>query len=196
MKRQLLWFVAAVLVTMVALPMALAGGADDKLAKGEVIVSEKEVSGYDMPRVTAVGVINAPMEKVWKIIDDCSNYTKTMTRVEESKELSRNGSKIRCKVVLDLPWPLGTLEAVTDAVHTVQPGKLYKREWKLVSGDYHYNVGSWTLEPFNGDPKRTKATYRVLVKPKISIPDGIKARAQKSALPDLFENLRKQSGAK
>ncbi len=178
----------ALLTILIAIP-ALAGG----LADGEVIVTEKEVDGYDLPRVTAKGVINAPMEKVWNILKDCNNYTKTMQRVKAAKEIKRFGSgKIRCQVTLELPWPLDNLTAVTDSIHTEQPGKMYKRAWSLVSGDYEYNTGSWTLTPYKGDANKTLAVYSIHVKPKTSVPDAIKARAQKSALPDLFDHIRSQ----
>ncbi len=87
---------------------------------------------------------------------------------------------------------MGDLEAVTEAIHVEEPGKLYSRTWKLVSGDFDLNNGSWTLKPFKGDPNRTLAVYQIHVKPRISIPDAVRDMAQESTLPDLFKHLRSQ----
>ncbi len=171
---------------------AFVSAQDARLAKGEVIIKTTEVKGEDIPKVIATAVINAPMEKVWSLIEKCENYEKTMMNVKLAQELSRKGNKIRCKTIIDLPWPLSDLTAITDAVHVIKPGEVYTRSWKLVSGDFDFNDGSWTLKSFKGDPNKTLIVYRVHVKPHTSIPDSVKSAAQKSTLPDLFEHLRKQ----
>lgn len=162
------------------------------LDKGEVMIETQEVEGYDIPRLVARAVIKAPMEKVWAIIEKCEDYERTMLNMKLATELSRKGNKVRCKTVLDLPWPMDDLTAISDAVHVEDPGKVYSRTWKMVSGDFDFNYGSWKLTPYKGDANQTLVTYTVHVQPKSAIPDSIKESAQKSALPDLFEHLRKQ----
>jgi ribosome-associated toxin RatA of RatAB toxin-antitoxin module len=169
-----------------------ASAQDAKLAKGEVVIKTTEVKGQDIPKVVAKAVIKAPMEKVWALIEKCENYEKTMLNIKSAKELSRKGNKVRCETVVDLPWPLSDLKSVTDANHTLNPGQSYVRAWTLVKGDFDYNNGSWKLTPFKGDASKTLLVYTVHVKPHTSVPDSIKASAQRKSLPDLFEHLRKQ----
>lgn len=163
-----------------------------RLESGEVIVTSRAVKDSDIPMVVATGMINAPPEKVWALIEKCDDYTRTMQRVERSKELSRKGNKVQCEVEVDLPWPMDNLTAVTEATHTVKPGELYKRQWHLVSGDYEFNNGSWVIRPYGDDPNRALVVYTVHVKPNSAIPDSVKAQAQRSSLPDLFKHLRAQ----
>jgi len=121
---------------------------DARLAKGEVVIKTTEIKGEDIPKVVAKAVIKAPMEKVWALIEKCENYEKTMLNLKSAKELSRKGNAVRCATVIDLPWPMSDLTAVTDAVHTIKPGQSYQRSWKLVKGDFDFNNGSWKLTPF------------------------------------------------
>ncbi len=191
--RQLCWSAVLLLVAMGSLGLSQEVQAQNaRLEKGEVIIASHKVKGSEIPKVVVTGLFNAPPEKVWAIIDKCADYKKTMQRVEMSKEISRKGNKVRCEVEIDLPWPLDNLKAITEATHTVKPGELYKRAWNLVSGDYDFNKGSWVLRPYGNDKNRTLAVYTIHVKPKTAIPDSIKAKAQKSSLPDLFKHIGKQ----
>jgi hypothetical protein len=165
--------------------------AESKMEKGEVLVGTKAVEGSEIPAVIVRGIFHAPPEKVWALIEKCADYKTTMQRVERSKEVSRKGNKVVCEVEIDLPWPLDNLVGVTEATHTVQPGTLYKRAWTLVSGDYDVNEGSWVLKPY-GDGTKTLVVYTAHVETKTAVPDDMKAKAQRDALPDLFEHLRKQ----
>lgn len=177
---------------LLAAPLARAESAKERLAGGEIIVKSSAVSGSSTPKVRAMAVVDAAPEKIWAIIDKCDDYEKTMVRVAEAEELSRSGAKVKCKVTVDMPFPLSDLTAVTEATHTVKPGELWERKWKLVEGDYKVNNGSWRLAPFDDAKTRTLVVYEVLADPKITIPEGIKKAAQKKSIPELIEHLRAQ----
>ena len=148
------------------------------------------MKGSSMPQIYAYAIIDAPPERLWKIISDCSTYHKTMPSIEKSrylKALSPPG-KIRCELVVNLPWPMDDLRSVTDAVHTIKASH-YKRQWTLVEGDYRLNNGSWKLTAIDRGSK-TFIEYKVHVEPKTSVPDFIKRAAQKSKIPDLIDHLR------
>lgn len=180
-------------ILLLALPtLALADNAKDRLGAGEIIVKTSEVGGSATPKLRAMAVIDAAPEKIWPIIDQCANYPTTMVRIAAAEELSRKGTKVRCRVTVDMPFPLSDLTAVTEATHTVKPGELWERKWKLEEGDYKINSGSWRLVPFNDEKTRTLVVYEVLADPKMSIPDGIKKAAQKKSIPELLEHLREQ----
>ncbi len=189
---------------MLLFPALAIGQTDDRvkrLEEGEVIITSKKVKGAPIsgiqcspsgvPLIKAVGLIKAPPEKVWAIIEKCADYTKTMPRTLKSEELERKGNKIKCRVTIDMPFPLKDITATTDVTHTVTPGKRWKREWKGVGGDLKVNKGSWTLKPYQGG-KHTVATYRVLSEPKIEMPQSIQSLARKKTIPKLFEKLRGQ----
>lgn len=196
MNRIMLVVVAVSVLSTSLLPAparSAQGDTKSRLASGEIIVTTKPVAGSSVPWSRAMGVVDAPPDRVWSVIERCGDYEKTMIRTTKAEELSRKGNKVRCRVTIDMPFPLSDLTAVTDAIHTVIPGKKYKRAWSLVEGDYNKNEGSWTLLPFDADGQRTLVSYEVHAEPKIPVPDGIQRAAQKKTLPKLIENLRAQS---
>lgn len=188
--------VAALTLTLTAGLGALtapAGAKQDtksRLAAGEIIVTSKPVPGSSVPWNQVMGVVDAPGAAIWKVIERCADYKKTMIRTAASEEIWRKGGKVRCRVTVDMPFPLSDLTATTDAVHTILPGKKWKRAWSLVEGDYKSNKGSWTLVPFGADGGRTLVAYEVHADPNVPIPEGILRAAQKKTLPRLIEHLR------
>ena len=165
-------------------------GIQTRLGQGELIIRQKVVKGTPVPQITAYGVIDARPADVWAIIEKCANYPKTMVRVISATELSRKGQKVRCRVTIDMPLGMNDLTATTDAIHTVKPGKLYKRKWSLVEGDYSANSGQWTLTPFGKDPNRTLVVYVIHAVPKSAIPNTVLKLAQRKAIPGLFKKLK------
>jgi len=163
---------------------------DARLARGEVIVKLVDVPGSDVPRAWAWGVVDEPPEKVWAVIEDCARYPGTMPNVESAKLLRRNGNHFICKVSIDLPFPIGDLWGVTDAVHTVGP-PVWSRKWKHIEGTYSINEGGWKLTSFGADGKRTLVEYSVYAVPDTSIPNFVQRFAQEKSLPGLIEAIRK-----
>jgi len=175
-----------------------AAAADDfqsRLEKGEIFCYPRKVPGSDVPEMVLKAVVNAPMARVWKIIDACGNYKRTQPRVKDSVEVSRKGQRVVCRVTIDLPFPYSDKTSLTEAVHTVTPERCSRR-WKLLSGDYKVNSGSWVLTPFRGDPQRTLVVYRVHAQPDAWVPGWIRKAAQKRSLPEMIRRLRGLSGAK
>ena len=171
-------------------PPALPMTADDRLRleRGEVVVrSWKSKRGF--PRGLARVVIEAPPERVFRIIDNCNRYRYNMKLVSYSKQLSRRGSVVMCEVVVDLPFPFGSLRSITKGIHTVGP-PMWGRKWSLVSGDYQVNAGAWELTRYRGNPKRTLVTYRTHIEPNISLPDFVVASTQKRSLPMMLKGLQ------
>ncbi|MEZ4268202.1 MAG: SRPBCC family protein [Myxococcota bacterium] len=161
-----------------------------RLDAGEIIIKTSKVEGSGVPRVKAMGVVDAAPEAIWAVVERCADYKKTMIRTADSEEVSRKGNVVRCRVTIELPFPLKNLTATTDAIHTVVAGKKWQRRWSLVDGDYKRNTGSWTLIPFDDSGKRTLVIYEVHAEPNVALPDSIQRLAQKKSLPDLFEHLR------
>jgi hypothetical protein len=183
---------SALLAALLASIPASGGAEQDRrtrLDRGDVIVELHPIAGADLPEVFVTAVIDAPPDHVWQIIDHCADYQRTMVRIKFSRELSRVGNVVRCESIVSLPWPLPDLHGITHAEHTVTPD-LYKREWRIESGDYKENSGSWTLTPWA--PNRTLVEYRQHSQPKVRIPVAIQDLAARYALPDLIAKLRSE----
>lgn len=179
-------------IGMAGLLCALAAPAfadEARLAKGDILVSTRAVPGSDMPEATVVAVIDAPPDRVWRIIDDCAAYKRTMPRIKASRLVERSGTRVVCEVTVEMPFPFSNLTSVSEGLHTVGPPK-WARSWHMLRGDYHKNTGSWTLSAFDAAGTRTRAVYKLHVEPKVSIPNAILRKAQASTLPDVMERLR------
>jgi ribosome-associated toxin RatA of RatAB toxin-antitoxin module len=182
-------------------PLALllllsAEDADKRLAAGEVLVSDEEVKGSEVPRVTLRAVIEAPPEKVWAIVDDCGNYQKTMPHIAASKQLERDAGYVICTVTASLPFPLPNLTSTTRGAITVEPGVRWSREWTFVGGDYNMHSGGWVLTPYKGDPRRTLVDYHLHVDPKVHVPQTFITTGQRRSLPEMIVRLREQTVGK
>jgi len=184
-----LWLGAVVTLAAASRSPARAEEADrlQRLERGDVIVETRPVAGSELPEVTVTAVVEATPEAVWQIIDHCGDYQRTLLRIKSSRELSREGETVRCELLVDTPWPLPKLHSVTVARHVVTPQRR-TRTWKLESGDYKDNAGSWTLTPWGSG--RTLLEYRLHSEPLISMPASLQAMAMKSAMPDLIQRIR------
>jgi len=167
--------------------------ADDAsdLDAGKIFVSAVPVAGSTEPQRTVRAVVESPPAAVWKVISDCGHYRERMPHIAASAELSRVGKIVTCQITVAMPFPVSNLTAITEAVHEDRPDGM-SRTWHLISGDYDYNDGSWTIEPYRGGAA-SLVTYKLHVKPKTAVPGFIRNMAQEKALPDLIVRLRLES---
>ena len=110
----------------------LDGATHQRLNRGEVLVETAEVPGSKTPSVVVRGVVEAAPERVWAIIDDTANYSRNLTGLKRSEEVSRKGEVVRVRVTVGMPFPLKDLTSLTEGVHTEVPGERYSRVWKLL----------------------------------------------------------------
>lgn len=156
----------------------------------------------------AVGVIAMPPEVVRRVLDDVDEYPRFMPYVTESRVLtSDSNSRVSYQRVSP---PL-----VGDRDYTVRvqretrrmPGgaECYCNRWQAANdlgptakaGVTRVKVteGSWLLEP-TSDGQQTRATYCIYSDSGGSLPTYIVNAASKTAIPKLFEAVRKQAQLK
>jgi uncharacterized protein YndB with AHSA1/START domain len=192
-RKGLFALVATVLVT--ASPVGQASGAGSgtelqkRLQRGDIVVVSKPDANTKMPRVKAIAVIDAPPETVWAVVSDCIRIASVLGN-SKAERIVQAGQKPRCRVTVDMPFPLGELVSVTQSTHDVVPGRRWKSRWQLVAGDYRANDGGWTLEPFEGDKGRTLVVYEIHADPDIPVPASVIEERQKERMRNLIENLR------
>jgi ribosome-associated toxin RatA of RatAB toxin-antitoxin module len=184
---------STVLLAAAALSLAVtSASADDPLpAPGQVEIKSYEVAGSTTPRIVARAVMDVPAKKLWAIVSDCAHYKGRLPRVLASELVKKEGNTDTCKVTIDMPFPFSNLTAVTRAVH-VEGDAGMTRTWKLESGDYKVNEGSWEIKPL--EKGGTLVTYTVHAEPTTSVPAWIREAAQKKTLPELFERVKAEAG--
>ncbi len=183
--------VAAALGALALLAASPAGADDADVDSGKIVVTSVPVSGSSEPEHVVRAVVESPPAAVWKVVSDCSHYKERLPHIAAAQQLSRAGNVVTCQVTIAMPFPTSNLTAITEAVHEERPDGM-SRTWHLVSGDYEYNDGSWTIASYRGGAA-SLVTYRVHVKPKTAIPAFIRNAAQASALPDLLARVRVES---
>jgi len=167
-------------------------------------VHARERKETGVQEMKATGIIDAPPERVWKAIRDYENYTKTMPYTEVSRVLAReDGDRVvYLYSVINAPF-VDKRDYVIRLVDRSKwdGGKGYlKVTWSAANEKapkkpddvvrVTINDGYWLLEPRDGG-KKTFATYYVYTDPGGSVPRWIVNRANSSAVPDVFEAVKK-----
>ena len=160
-----------------------------KLGRGEVIVETRpaEKDGRNSAQVRAV--IEAPLQEVWKIIDDCDGFKDVWERIIESSTLPSKGDDDRCTSTLAMPWPFSDIRSDVTVTREVN-GDSMTRQWLMFEGDMKHNEGSWNLSHFQNDPNRTLAIYRTTVEFHQPIPGPLQRWIQRKQLPQMIHELR------
>ncbi len=168
-----------------------------KLASGDIIVQSMKVKGASLPLFTVMGVVDAPVETVWKLVTDCDGYVGMMPRVEDSKVVRRKGKTTTCQVRVDLPFPLGHLDSTTKNTQMKAEAGSRRMAWKMVKGDYKRNQGDWELTHFGSKGSgKTLIVYNALVVPKLAVPNSMLKSGQKRELPAVIKGIRKAATKK
>jgi hypothetical protein len=186
------------LCALLALAPAVAAAADWNAAldRGEIMVYRESVPGEAETRVVMQAVIERSPLEVLRLIEDCDRYRVTMPRIRSARRDSKGAGWDICTVTVAMPFPYKDATATSRATNTIRDGgRTIRREWRLLSGDYERNEGSWTLTPFRGDAGRTLAVYRAFAKPRAWVPAWIRRAAETRVLPETIERFRKVLGA-
>ncbi|MBI1949636.1 MAG: SRPBCC family protein [Deltaproteobacteria bacterium] len=181
--------IASVLLLVAAAePLALTDGERARLERGEVLVTSSPAADKLGTVATARAVIDAPPDKVWPLVWDCSRFVRTMPSIAKSELVEHKDNTTLCHVVADLPFPFSDLTSLSRAVLEVVPGVCWRRTWKMVEGDYTVNQGSFTLVPWGQG--KTLATYQIDARPKVPLPDWMLAKIQTDRLPEMMVRIR------
>jgi hypothetical protein len=157
--------------------------------------------GSSVREVKAMGEIDAPAERVFKVIGDYDHYTEFMPYLRESRVVAREGKATFVYGYVAPPMVSNrdyTLKIIDDSVGGDSP--MFKVSWTPANDRgpptrggtvrLAINSGSWTLEP-TPDGK-TFATYYLYTDPAGSIPTFLVNKANRESLPDVVKAIRKR----
>jgi ribosome-associated toxin RatA of RatAB toxin-antitoxin module len=194
--------------------LATSGGAvsaEDE-AKWNPVLQAPDLTVYERMRkdtvlreFKAVGLIAMPPEVVRRVLDDVEEYPRFMPYVTESRVLTRD-SKSRVSYQRVSPPIVGdrdyTIRVQFETRHLPGRAECYCNRWQTANdlgptakaGVIRVKVteGSWLLEPTT-DGRQTRATYCIYSDSGASLPAYIVNAASKTAIPKLFEAVRKQA---
>lgn len=170
----------------------------------ELTVHERARAGSAIREIKAVGVMGAPPEVIKRVIDDVDEYPRFMPYVIEARVISREGANVVSYQRISPPL-------VSDRDYTVRVrsetrpgggGPCYCNSWQAAndlgpaekSGVSRVKIteGSWLLEP-EDEGRKTRVTYRIFSDSGGSLPAAIANVASRTAIPKLFDSVRKQA---
>ena len=199
------------LVFLLCCLLPIVSRAAEKADDWSTIGTTDNVTTYTRPRkgsslleCKGVGLMDAEPIVVKRVIDDTAEYPKFMPYVVETKTISDDGVT-RIGYQRLSPPIVGDRDYTVCVRCEVKPcptgGMTYCNKWKAANelgpaekkGVVRVKVteGSWLLEPAPGG--KTKATYTIYSDSGGGIPTMLLNSANKTAIPKLFEAVRKQS---
>lgn len=191
---------------------------DEALRDGEVIVNIEKKAGCDTRLGKVTGVIDAPRERVWKVISDYNEHRKFMPnllecfairpealdlvkealpedlatlegRLREYKCDEPPGSIVYMYGVGDFPWPMPNKRYILRIERDLYR---FTTRANMVIGEMKVNESSWELERYGPDASKTLATYRVYLDPGMAVPGFAVNMAANSTLPEVIEAVRRR----
>lgn len=177
----------------------VSAGEDD----GITILSRSR-PGSDVHEMKAQGVIDAPPIEIWKALRDYDHYTQTMPYTEKSKvvEKAADGKVLWFYSVINAPLVSRrdyTIKVTDETDYKNGKGKM-KVSWTAAPDKgpkpqdgivrVKINDGYWELQPLANGTK-TYATYYVYTDPGGSLPTWIVNKANGTAVPDVFNAIKK-----
>lgn len=152
---------------------------EDRLKEGEIIVEKIEKG--DIQGVKVLALIDADIDKVWKVVTDYDNFKDYMPNTIESKVLARDKNIVYYKGTLNI---LG-LKITYHLKHTLQVKKGERVDkWEKAKGKYAFKgesiiklektYGSWTLKSYGN---KTLSIYYTYLKMKHNLPEVLMEKA-------------------
>jgi hypothetical protein len=166
--------------------------AERRLAAGEVLVELVPNPGGGPDEGVAMGVVDAPPERVFAALTDFAHYQEWAPFVSRSDaRLEADGSVLSAQS-LRLPALVGNRSYKIRAVSLIDnQGKVWSTRWAYVpgSGNVVDTRGAWTVTGFGAG--RSLATCHLFTDPG-SVPHWAMNRATRQSLPWIFDGLRQQ----
>lgn len=131
----------------------------ENLAKGKIYTSALPIGGTPSRLGKVIGVVDAPVDDVWKVVVDYGSYKHFMPLIWESDLIGSEGNKADARLQFQIkPIPV-IYWCILRYNHN--PG-IYHIDWQQVEGDIKNTYGSYDLAPFpDANGNRTKLTYQL-----------------------------------
>ncbi len=189
MKKRKLLFIIFFLLTSQGFPKET---EIESLRKGKIISNLENIEGSGFKRALTQGVIDAPIDKVWKVITDYNHYKDFMPKGKESRITEQEGNRIRYYSKLNMPWPIADVSSVCEVILSKDHRSL---TFSIVPGTgkgVKRFEGTWELEPFEGNAERTLGKYTLSFEPDRWYPKWAIHLGMKSTIGKIMEAIRKR----
>jgi polyketide cyclase/dehydrase/lipid transport protein len=135
---------------------------EQKLKRGEVIVSFKEVPDASYSIVQGEIVFDAPLDLVWEVLTDYYVYEKIFPDIDGVEVLEIKGNSSRVKIMVRNLWPLPPTEYV---LVFKEDKKNLAINWIMEGKNPGHQSGSGILKFFGEETNQIKCTYSMSYTP-------------------------------
>jgi carbon monoxide dehydrogenase subunit G len=129
---------------------------DDRLARGEVIISFKEAPGTSLHDVEGVILIDAPPELIWEALTDYASYHRIFPSISGSEVLEHKEDTSRVRIRINNLWPYPDFEYV---LVIKEDKSAWSVSWNMEEGNLKTTYGSCSFQLFPPDAEKTKVVY-------------------------------------
>jgi hypothetical protein len=172
-------------------------------SKGDgVVIHSRTRAGSELKEFRGIGLIDAPPQIVFAVLDDTESYPEFMPYSSEVRVLKRDKNTVLAYQRLDLPFVSDrdyTLRSKHDTWRGAE-GLIYRIRWEPANdlgpaekpGVSRVNLceGGWLLEP---DPSGgTRAVYSIFTDNGGALPQFLATNASRMAIRKLFDAIRNQ----
>jgi hypothetical protein len=197
-------FISSVLALSVAAAAPSGDGWEVAARNERVTVYARQRPDTGLQEMQAEGLFDAPPAEVWRALRDYDHHPQTMPYVEVARVLHREpGDKVWYVYnVLNLPLVSRrdyVLRVVDESAWKDGQG-YFKITWRTANGRapgkpgkavrIEVNDGFWLLQPAEGGTS-TRAVYYIHTDPGGALPKWILNRANGTAIPDVWEAVRR-----
>lgn len=163
-----------------------------QLEQGTIITTAVRGDNF---RLQAAGIINAPPELVWEILQDYDRTNVWAPDMAECRTIARQGRRLHVFSRNSAPWPISDPQAelVVDHEDIVMDGvRVLTQRWTMVpdTGNVSVNDGFWLLEPWGEDGSQTMAHQMIWLAPHVPVPAGVFRRTARRRLEANFKSFQ------
>jgi hypothetical protein len=164
----------------------------ERLGTGEVLV---EVVNAELATGDAMGVINAPPERVMEVVADFENYEDFMPDITEAEIVGQEGDFRLCRGLTDTPWPMDDRNWTLRAWYgqrNIDGMDVWVSTWDYVpgSGNLEDTEGYWLLIPWGDNGQSTLVRYYITADLGTWLPDFLMTWATENMLPNMIQAIR------
>jgi hypothetical protein len=140
---------------------------------------------FDGTGVEIWGVIEAPADKVWKVVTDQDRFAEYMPYVETSRISERHADHLVEEQTLDLP--MGRFERLKLKIWYESEGNRRTAQWNQLQGTPKINRGAWVVEDHGS---RSILRYQVRCDPGQGVPEWFLRFFMKHRLKGIVRAVR------
>jgi ribosome-associated toxin RatA of RatAB toxin-antitoxin module len=187
------WSVLASATVLAQTPTPhICGENAERFRNGHIAVKEQVSADGRGVALRVCGEVEAPPATVWTILRDCDRFHEFMPGVAMSRLVKREENVVWCDEIIDVPFPLADMTALTRVVESSLPDGGFERRWNLVRGSFRRLEGAWTIHPAEPSATRSVVLYELQMEPDTLVPNFLVRYAQSIAAPQVFNSVRER----